>query len=129
MTLRVDPDVPVPADAKAVIVAQSLVAARYVQLAPRVRKRPVRQWPTARSSPRRSHRNSGRMGRGEGPVDPIGNGSRAAERRLRHPRCRGSSIARPNALNGNGEKLHETLAELSGLGRTLADGSGTTSST
>ena len=32
MTLKVDRDVPVPAGAKAVIVAQNLVAARYVQL-------------------------------------------------------------------------------------------------
>src|SRR6202042_3383191 len=37
MTLHVDHDVPVPADAKAVIVAQNLVAARYVQLAPAYR--------------------------------------------------------------------------------------------
>ena len=34
MMIHVDRDVPIPADAKAVIVAQSLVAARYVQLAP-----------------------------------------------------------------------------------------------
>ena len=32
--LKVDHDVPIPADAKAVIVAQNLVAARYVQLTP-----------------------------------------------------------------------------------------------
>ncbi|WP_157123604.1 MlaD family protein, partial [Mycobacterium shimoidei] len=37
MTLHVDRDVPVPADAKAVIVASNLVAARYVQLAPAYR--------------------------------------------------------------------------------------------
>lgn len=34
MTMHVDRGVPIPVDAKAVIVAQSLVAARYVQLAP-----------------------------------------------------------------------------------------------
>ncbi len=34
MTLRVDRDVPIPADAKAVIVPQNLVGSRYVQLAP-----------------------------------------------------------------------------------------------
>ena len=34
MTLHVDRGIPVPADAKAVIVAQNLVSARYVQLAP-----------------------------------------------------------------------------------------------
>ena len=34
VTLTVDHDVPIPADAKAVIVAQNLISARYVQLAP-----------------------------------------------------------------------------------------------
>jgi phospholipid/cholesterol/gamma-HCH transport system substrate-binding protein len=34
MTLKVDHGVPIPADAKAVIVASNLVAARYVQLTP-----------------------------------------------------------------------------------------------
>ena len=37
MTLQVDRDVPIPADAKAVIVAQNLVASRYVQLSPAYR--------------------------------------------------------------------------------------------
>ena len=37
MTLKVDRDVPIPADAKAVIVAPNLVAARYVQLSPAYR--------------------------------------------------------------------------------------------
>ena len=37
LTLKVDRDVPIPADAKAVIVAQNLIAARYVQLAPAYR--------------------------------------------------------------------------------------------
>jgi hypothetical protein len=41
----------------------------------------------------------------------------------------GTSLSRfigsaANAMDGNGEKLRQTLAELSGLGRTLADGSG-----
>ena len=37
MVLKVDRDVPVPAGAKAVIVAQNLIAARYVQLTPAYR--------------------------------------------------------------------------------------------
>jgi phospholipid/cholesterol/gamma-HCH transport system substrate-binding protein len=37
LTLHVERDVPIPADAKAVIVAQNLVAARYVQLTPAYR--------------------------------------------------------------------------------------------
>ena len=47
MTLKVDRDVPIPADAKAVIVAQNLVAARYVQLTPAYRTA-GRSWRTAR---------------------------------------------------------------------------------
>ena len=37
MTLHVDHDVPIPADAKAIIVTQNLVAARYVELTPSYR--------------------------------------------------------------------------------------------
>ncbi|MDP9166768.1 MAG: MlaD family protein, partial [Actinomycetota bacterium] len=37
ITMVVDPGVPVPADAQAVIVAQNLIAARYVQLTPAYR--------------------------------------------------------------------------------------------
>ncbi len=37
MTLEVDRDVPIPADAKAIIVASNLVSARYVQLSPAYR--------------------------------------------------------------------------------------------
>ena len=48
MTLAVDRDVPIPADAKAVIVAQNLVGARYVQLTPAVPRTAARRWPTAR---------------------------------------------------------------------------------
>ena len=48
MVLAVDRDVPIPADAKAVIVAQNLVRARYVQLTPAYRDNAGRPWPTAR---------------------------------------------------------------------------------
>ena len=48
MTLKVDHGVPIPADAKAVIVAQNLVAARYVQLTPAYRNGGGRPWRTAR---------------------------------------------------------------------------------
>ena len=44
MTLRVDHGICVPADAKAVIVAQNLVSARYVQLRPPTS--PDRRWTT-----------------------------------------------------------------------------------
>ena len=48
MTMTVDHGVPVPADAQAVIVAQNLVAARYVQLTPAYRDRAARRWPMVR---------------------------------------------------------------------------------
>ncbi len=51
MILKVDHDVPIPADAKAVIVAQNLVAARYVQLTPAYRKGGGPTMRTARSFP------------------------------------------------------------------------------
>ena len=62
MILKVDHDVPIPADAKAVIVAQNLVAARYVQLTPAYRKG---GGPTMRDGaviPGRPHRGARRVG-------------------------------------------------------------------
>jgi phospholipid/cholesterol/gamma-HCH transport system substrate-binding protein len=122
MTIDVDHGVPIPADAKAVIVAQSLVAARYVQLAPAY----------ASSGPTMP----------DGAVIPIERTAVPVEwdevksqlMRLATdlgPRTNvpGTSVSRfidsaANALAGNGQKLRQTLAELSGVGRILADGSG-----
>jgi phospholipid/cholesterol/gamma-HCH transport system substrate-binding protein len=122
MTLDVDHDVPIPADAKAVIVAQSLVAARYVQLAP-------------------AYESSGPT-MGDGAVIPAERTAVPVEwdevktqlMRLATDlgptsAVSGTSVSRfidstANALAGNGDKLRQTLAELSGVGRTLADGSG-----
>ncbi len=122
MILDVDPKVSIPADAKAVLVAQSLVAARYVQLAP-------------------AYDSSGPTMR-DGAVIPVERTAIPVEwdevktqlMRLATdlgPRSgvSGTSVSRfidsaANALDGNGEKLRQTLAELSGVGRILADGSG-----
>jgi phospholipid/cholesterol/gamma-HCH transport system substrate-binding protein len=134
MVMHVDRDVPVPADAKAVIVAQNLIAARYVQLTP-------------------AYRSSGpTMGDGAViPCDPLPGICRTAVpvewdevktelMKLANdlgpnanvscnvdPRC--TSVARfidsaADALAGNGDKLRQTIAQLSGVGRILADGSG-----
>lgn len=123
MILHVDHDVPIPADAKAVIVAQNLVAARYVQLTPAYRDSgpvmpdgatipiertavPV-EWDEVKTQLMR-------LATDLGPKSGVS----------------GTSIGRfidsaANALgNGNGEKLHQTLAQLSGVGRILAEGSG-----
>ncbi|GAC1642953.1 MAG: MCE family protein [Mycobacterium sp.] len=123
MTLKVGRDVPIPADAKAVIVAQNLVAARYVQLTPPYRKG---GGPTMR----------------DGAVIPVNRTAVPVEwddvkRQLMRlatdlgPKAgvSGTSVSRfidstANALDGNGAKLRETLAQLSGAARIFAEGSG-----
>ena len=122
LTLHVDRDVPVPVDAKAVIVAQSLIAARYVQLAP-------------------AYETTGPV-MPDGAVIPVERTAipvewdevKAQLTRLAtdlgpQAGLSGTSLSRfidsaANAMDGNGEKLRNTIAELSALGRTLADGSG-----
>ncbi|HEX2285185.1 MAG TPA: MCE family protein [Mycobacterium sp.] len=123
MTLKVDRGVPIPANAKAVIVPQNLVAARYVQLTPAYRT-------------------------GEGPK--MGDGAVIPSDRTAVPvewdevktqlmrlatelgpqtTVSDTSVSRfidsaANALDGNGEKLRQTLAQLSGIARIFAEGSG-----
>lgn len=122
MILKVDHDVPIPADAKAVIVASNLVSARYVQLAP-------------------AYRDSGPVMR-DGAVIPVERTAVPVEwdevktqlMRLATdlgPKSgvSGTSVGRfidsaANALDGNGDKLRQTLGQLSGVGRILANGSG-----
>jgi phospholipid/cholesterol/gamma-HCH transport system substrate-binding protein len=115
--------VPIPADAKAVIVAQNLVAARYVQLTP-------------------AYRTSGPV-MADGAVIPVERTAVPVEwdevktqlMRLATDLGPNSKVSTPsvarfidsaaNALDGgNGEKLRQALAELSGVGRILANGSG-----
>jgi phospholipid/cholesterol/gamma-HCH transport system substrate-binding protein len=122
MTLHVDRDVPIPADAKAVIVAQNLVAARYLQLTP-------------------AYRTSGPK-MGDGAVIPVDRTAVPVEwdevkdqlMRLSTELGPNSKVSTPsiarfidsaaNALDGNGDKLRQTLAQLSGVGRILANGTG-----
>jgi phospholipid/cholesterol/gamma-HCH transport system substrate-binding protein len=122
MTLKVDRDVSIPADAKAVIVASNLVSARYVQLTP-------------------AYRDSGPVMR-DGAVIPVERTAVPVEwdevktqlMRLATdlgPKSgvSGTSVGRfidsaANALDGNGDKLRQTLGQLSGVGRILANGSG-----
>lgn len=123
MTIKIDSGVPIPADAKAVIVAQNLVAARYVQLTPSYRDGdgptmadggvipsdrtavPV-EWDEVKTQLMRL---STELGPQTGVSD--------------------TSIARfvdsaANAMGGNGEKLRETLSQLSSVARIFAEGSG-----
>jgi phospholipid/cholesterol/gamma-HCH transport system substrate-binding protein len=126
MTLAVDRTVPIPADARAVIVAQNLVGSRYVQLAPAFGADGDTSAPTMR------------------PGDVIGIDRTAVPvewdeiktQLMRLSTDLGpnaasstSSVGRfidsaANALEGNGDKLRETIRQLTGLSRILADGSG-----
>ena len=124
LILDIDRDVPIPADAKAVIVSQNLVAARYVQLTPAY------------------HKSQGGPTLHDGAVIPIDRTAVPVEwdevvsqlTRLATdlgPANDVSSTAvghfidsAANAMDGNGDKLRRTLAQLSGVGRILANGSG-----
>lgn len=123
MIMKVERGVPIPADAKAVIVTQNLVAARYVQLTPAYR---AGGGPTMR----------------DGAVIPSSRTAvpiewDAVKTQLMRlatdlgPKSgvSGTSLSRfidssANALDGNGDKLRQTLAQLSGAARIFAEGSG-----
>jgi phospholipid/cholesterol/gamma-HCH transport system substrate-binding protein len=123
ITMSVDRGVPVPADAKAVIVAQNLVAARYVQLTP-------------------AYRRSGGPKMASGAVIPIDRTAVPVEwDEVKNQVMRLATDLGPqgnvsttsvskfidsaaNALDGNGDKLRQTIAQLSGVSRVLAEGSG-----
>jgi virulence factor Mce-like protein len=123
MALKVDRGVPIPADAKAVIVAQNLVAARYVQLTPAYRKG---AGPTMRDG--------GVIPSDRTAVPVEWDEVKAQLMRLATelgPKSGVSdtSVSRfidsaANALDGNGDKLRQTLAQLSGAARIFAEGSG-----
>jgi phospholipid/cholesterol/gamma-HCH transport system substrate-binding protein len=122
LTLKVDRDVPIPADAKAIIFTENLVAARFVELTPAYRTRgPVMA---------------------DGAVIPVQRTAVPVEwdevknqlMRLATDLGPNAKVSTPaisrfidsaaNALQGNGDKLRQTLAQLSGVARTFANGSG-----
>lgn len=127
LVLEVDRDVPVPAGAKAVIVAQNLIAARYVQLTPAYHEGdgatmadgavipsertavPV-EWDEVKTQLMRLATELGPKPGSQGAVTDTSLGRFI------------DSAA--NAMDGNGEKLRSTLAELSGVARIFAEGSG-----
>jgi virulence factor Mce-like protein len=122
MELRIDRDVDIPAEAGAVIVAQSLVDSRYVQLTPAYRGDgetmpdgaviplertavPV-EWDEIKTQLTRLATELGPDG--DEASGPAGRFIDSAA----------------DALAGNGDKLRQVLAQLSGVGRILATGSG-----
>lgn len=123
MTMHVDHDVPIPADAKAVIVAQNLVAQRYVQLTPAYRRGAGPKMADGTVIPRE---------RTAVPVewdDVKSQLMRLTTELGPNAEVSTPSVARfidtaADAMQGNGDKLRQALAQLSGVGRTLAEGSG-----
>ncbi len=122
LTLAIDHGVAIPADAKAIIMAQNLVAARYVALTPayedsgpvladgaRIRLErtavPV-EWDQVKDQ----------LMRLASDLGPLGGASATSLSRFID-----SASA---AMDGNGEKLHQALSQLAGVGRILAQGSG-----
>lgn len=123
LILHVDRGVAIPTDAKAIIVAQNLVAARYVQLTPAYHRGggpkmsegavidtdrtaiPV-EWDQVTEQ-------LTRLATDLGPASDVS--STSASRFI---------TTAANALDGNGEKLRQTLKQLSGISRILANGSG-----
>lgn len=123
LTLRVDHGISIPVDAKAIIVAPNLVASRFVQLAPAYRGGGGPTMPDGAVIPKE---------RTAVPVewDEVkAQLTRLATELGPQSGVSGTSISRfvdsaANALDGNGTKLRETLAQLSGVARIFADGSG-----
>ncbi|WP_299561598.1 MCE family protein [uncultured Mycolicibacterium sp.] len=124
LVLEVDRDVPIPADVKAVIVAPNLVAARYVQLTPAYRA--SEGGPTlpdgAELGPDRTavpvewdeiKEQLMRLATELGPEQGV---SDTAVSRFIDTAA--------DAMAGNGAKLRESIAGLSGVARVLAEGSG-----
>lgn len=122
MTMRVDRGVPIPADAKAVIVAQNLVAQRYVQLTPAYRSTGSRMADGAVIPRERT------------AVPVEWDDVKAQLMRLTTELGPNTEVSTPSvarfidsaatAMQGNGDKLRQALAQLSGVGRTLAEGGG-----
>ncbi|MEH3133622.1 MAG: MCE family protein [Mycolicibacterium neoaurum] len=123
MTLAIDPGVSVPAQAKAIIVAPNLVAARFVQLTPPFRDGDSDAMTDGAVIPRE---------RTAIPVewDQVKTQlERLATELGPQSGVDGTSVSRfidsaANAMDGNGAKLRETLSQLSGVARVMANGSG-----
>ena len=123
VTLLVDHDVPIPAKAKAVIVAQNLVAARYVELTPAYE---TGSGPTMKDGatiplertavPVEWDQVKDQLMRLSSEMGPRGHTSSTSVSRF--------IDSTADALAGNGEKFRETIAELSKAGRILAQGGG-----
>jgi virulence factor Mce-like protein len=126
VTLQVDRDVLVPADAKAIIVAPNLVSARYVQLTPAYGVSPESSGATMADGAEIGEDRTAipvewddikeqltRLAAELGPASGVSD----------------TSLGRfidstADAMAGNGDRLRETITQLSDVGRILGEGSG-----
>jgi phospholipid/cholesterol/gamma-HCH transport system substrate-binding protein len=127
LILKVDRDVPVPAGAKAVIVAQNLIAARYVQLTPAYRQGDGPTMPDDAVIP--SDRTAVPVEWDEVKTQLMRLATELGPKPGSQGAVTDTSVGRfidsaANAMDGNGDKLRSTLAELSGVARIFAEGSG-----
>lgn len=126
IVMHVDHDVPIPADARAVLVAQNLVAARYIQLAPAYRT----------SGPKMGDGAVIPQSRTAVPVEwdeikdnlmklatDLGPKPGAKDSEISTSVGRFIDSAAKALGDGNGDKLRQTLSQLSGVARVFADGS------
>lgn len=121
VTLKVDNKVPIAADAKAVIVAPTLVSDRYVQLGPNYTGGPMLNdgavIPVERTAIPveldRVYKSLDTLATSLGPNGANRNGA-----------LNGLLRSSANALGGNGEAVKQTITELAGAVGTLADNRG-----
>lgn len=119
VTLSFDADQPVPADATALIVSQSLVSSRFIQLAPVYTGGPKMADKAVINEDRTAvpvewdqiKDQLGRLATALGPEGANKDGALGA--------VVNSAAA---ALDGNGQTLHDTLTQLSQAVKTLSDG-------
>ena len=121
LTLEVDHGVRVPADAKAIIVAPNLVSARFVQLTPAYTGGPViaddSTIPIERTAvPVEWDEVKEQLTRLATDLGPRAGLNTSSIGRL--------IDSAAGAMDGNGQKMRDTLRQLSAVSRILADGSG-----
>lgn len=121
-TLKLDSGVPVPVDARAVIVPQNLISARYVQLAPAyIDSGPTMTdggvIPVERTAvPVEWDQVKDQLMRLASDLGPDGDGTTSAMGRL--------IDSAAGAMDGNGTKLRDLMSQLAGAARIFADGGG-----
>lgn len=126
VTMHIDRDVPVPADAKAIIVAPNLVSARYVQLTPAYGASPESSGPTMADG--------AEIGEDRTAVPVEWDDIKEQLTRLAAELGPSSGVSETaigrfidstaDAMAGNGDLLRETITQLSDVGRVLGQGSG-----